>query len=296
MKRRLGFFAALLLTLLAHWPVSAAPESVPLNMGFYLPAIREANMADLKISLGVWVEEVGKPYGVKINASTFEDMGALRRALDRAELNFINAPGMEMAEMFAPDEIRQGYARRHHGVDEGLALVVNKASGIQRFADLQGKRLSRLSADRLSDAWLEVQCLKAASLECREFIRMNEEKRDIQSVYSVFFGRADAALVQIATLRTAIELNPQIGQRLTMLSEWKAKAVYFGMMTRHTDERYRSLILKSSREALKTPRGQQLPELFKTDYLEPVDADALKPYWALLRELQELRRGRGKKR
>lgn len=287
MKRLLSLFLLLSAALSA-----LAAERPTLNMGFYLPAIREASMADLKISLGVWVEEVGKPFGVKINASTYEDMGALRRSLDRLELNFINAPGMEMAETFRPDEIRQGYGRRHHGIDEGLALVVNKASEIHGFAELRGKRVARLSADRLSDYWLEVQCLKTAGQECREYLQLHEEKRDIQSVYNVFFGRADAALVQLSTLRTAIDLNPQVGQRLKVVAEWKTRAVYFGMMTSHTEERYRGLILNSAQEAMKTPRGRQLLELFKTDYLEAVDADALKPYWALLREYRELT-GRG---
>jgi ABC-type phosphate/phosphonate transport system substrate-binding protein len=291
MTRRL-----ILLALLWTLPFSARADAPPLNMGFYLPAIREASMADLKISLGVWVEEIGKPYGVRIRAITYEDMGELRRALDRADLNFINAPGMELAETFSPDDIRQGYARRHRGIDQGLVLVTARQSGIQSFADLAGKRLSRLSEDRLSTYYLETQCLKQAGLDCRDYLQVSEERRDIQSVYDVFFGRADAALVQLSTLRTAEDLNPQVAKRLKVIQEWKVKAVYFGMMTRHTDESYRSLILKSAQEALKTPRGQQLLELFKTDYLEPVDADALKPFWALLREYQALRKAKGGKR
>jgi ABC-type phosphate/phosphonate transport system substrate-binding protein len=270
----------------------ATAEPVPLNMGFYLPAIRDAKMADLKVSLGLWTEEIGKPYGVKIRTSTYDDMASIRRALDRAELNFINAPGMELAEVFTPEEIRQGYARRHHGIDEGLVLVSTRESGIQRFADLRGKRVARLNNDHLSEYFLETLCLKTAGLDCRDYLTLSEEKRDIQSVYNVFFGRIDAALVQTSTLRTAEELNPQIGKRLKAILDWKAKALIFGMMTRHTDESYRSLILNSSREALKTPRGQQLLELFKTDYLDPVDADALKPYWALLKEYRELRKSR----
>jgi len=284
--RRLRLFFCAILLVHATWVSSA--EQPLLNMGFYLPAIREASMADLKISLGVWVDEIAKPYGVRINATTYDDMAAMRRALDRAELNFINAPGMELAEVFKPEEIRQGYARRHFGIDEGLVLVVANTSGLSRFADLSGKRLSYLSADRLTEYFMETQCLKTAGRNCRDFLTMKAEKRDIQSVYNVFFGRSDAALVNLSTLRTAEELNPQVRQRLKVILEWKVKAVYFGMMTRHTEERFRGLILRSAAEAMKTVRGRQLLELFKTDYLEPVDADSLQPYWTLLREYREL--------
>jgi hypothetical protein len=286
----------LVLVGLALLPGRGMAEPDPLKMGFYLPAIREASLADLKVSLTVWADEVSRPYGVKIRTSTYEDMLSMRGALERADLNFINAPGMELAELFRPDDIRQGYARRHHGVDEGLALVVIKNSGIRSFSGLRGKRLARLSNDRLSQYFLETQCLKVAAMDCQDFLRLLERKRDIQSVYDVFFGRVDAALVQLATLRTAGELNPQVTARLQVILDWKADALFFGIMTRHTDEHYRSLIINSINEAVKTPRGQQLLELFKTDYLEPVDGDALKPYWTLLREYNELRKARRAKR
>jgi len=285
----------LLAGLQASQALAATPQE-PLKLGFYLPAIRDANQADLKVSLGIWVTEIGKPLGLIVTTATYADIAAMRQALDRAEMNFFSGPGMELAEVFTPEEIRSGYARRNKGVDEGIVLLVSNTSGIKHFADLRNKRLSRLSNDRLSDIFLEVQCIKAAGMACRDFLQMKEEKRDIQSVYNVFFGRADAALVSLATLRTANELNPQVGQHLHVLLDWKAKALMFGIMTRHTQDSYRNLILHSVTETMKTPRGRQILELFKTDYLEPVDAEALQPYWALLREYNDLRKARPAKK
>lgn len=291
MKRRRFILPAIaLLAILPNWQAFSAQQEIPLNMGFYLPAIRDANMADLKVSLGVWTEEIAKPHNIRIHTSSYLDIDSMRRALERDELNFINAPGMELAELFRPEELRNGYARRHLGIEEGLVLVVAKNSAIHDFADLRGKKVSHLSDDRLSSYFLETQCLKTSGRDCRDFLRLHEEKRDIQSVYGVFFGGADAALVQVATLRIAEDLNPQVATRLRKILNWKASALTFGMMTRQTNESYRKLILDSVREVMKTPRGRQLLELFKTDYLEPVDADALKPYWALLQEYSNLRR------
>lgn len=276
--------------------VGRAAETEPLKMGFYLPAIRDANMVDLKVSLGVWADEVARPYGVRLFTSTYTDMGAIRRASDQGELNFINAPGMELAEMFSSDELRQGYARRHSGIDEGLALIAGARSGIQGFADLRGKRVERLNNDHLSEYFLETRCLKASGQDCRQYLVLKEQSHDIQSVYDVFFGRTDAALVSLATLRTAKELNPQVADRIKIVEDWKAKALMFGMMTRNTDLGYRSLILNSIKEAIKTPRARQILELFKTDYLEPADASDLEPYRALLAEYKALcKKNRGRK-
>ena len=179
----------ILLLFLACWqapPAPAAPAQEPLKLGFYLPAIRDANLADLKVSLGIWVTEIGKPHGLTVTTTTYSDIAAMRQALDRAEMNFFSGPGMELAEIFTPEEIRSGYARRNKGVEEGIVLLVSNASGIRSFADLRNKRLSRLSNDRLSDIFLEVQCIKAAGMACRDFLQIKEEKRDIHSVYNVF--------------------------------------------------------------------------------------------------------------
>jgi ABC-type phosphate/phosphonate transport system substrate-binding protein len=292
--------ALLALTLwLGFLPAYADPtalEQPPLKMSFYLPAIRDANIVDLKVSLGVWTEEVGRPYGVKIYTSTYSEMRSIRGAIDQGELNLINAPGMELAEIFKPDELRQGYARRHAGIDEGVAIIVAASSGIQHFADLRGKKVARINNDHLSEYFLETQCLKTSGQDCQHFLVLKESSRDIQSVYDVFFGRTDAALVSLATLRTARELNPQVEERVKVILDWKAKALIFGMMTRYTDTSYRSLILKSVKEAIKTPRAQQILELFKTDYLEPVDSGDLKPYWTLLNEYNQLRKEKDRRK
>jgi ABC-type phosphate/phosphonate transport system substrate-binding protein len=286
-------FCRMIAAVLLFWAGQAGAEPLePLLMGFYLPAIRDANQADVKVSLGIWVEEIGKPYGVKITASTYDDMQSMRQALDTAELNFITAPGMELVEILKPDEVRQGYARRHAGIDEGLALIVSTTSNARKFADLRRKRVVRLDKDHLYNYFLEVQCLKASGLDCRDYLSLKEQRRDIQSVHDVFFGRVDAALVSLSTLRTAVELNPQVGDRIRVILDWKVKGLIFGMMTRHTQDRYRTLIVGSVQEAMKTPRAKQVLELFKTDYIEPVDADALEPFRRLLKDYQELTRSR----
>lgn len=286
------WLCALCLAFAALSATSAATEQEKptIKMGFYLPSLRDANLADVKISLQSWADELGKPYGYHVLTTTFEDAASMRSAFNRGDLDFVNGSGMELAEIFSANELREGYARRNQGVDEGLALVALKTAGVRSFSDLRGKRVSRLSKDRLIEVFLETLCLKTAARECRDFLSLTEEKRDIQSVYSVFFGKSDAALVSLPTLRTAIELNPQIGQRLTVVLDWKSQATTYGMMTRAANPELRNLVIKSARDATNTPRGRQFLEMFRTDHIEAVDSTTLNPFWALLQEYTELRK------
>ena len=289
-----GLLWCCLLTAALVAEAAGVPTQQPIvKFGFYLPTNREANMADIKVSLQVWAEELAGTLGYRIVTTTYQNMAEVRAAVDRGELHFVNAGGMELAETFGPGELQRGYASHQQGADEGLALVARSDSGLTSFSELRSKRVSRLSNDRLAEIFLETQCLKTSKQRCNQFLTLAEEKRDIQSVYSVFFGKADAALVTLATLHTAIELNPQVATRLKVILDWKTTALVFGMMTRGADPAVINVMMGSVRETLKTARGRQMLELFKTDFLDAVDPSALNAYWTLLQEYRALEKAYG---
>lgn len=290
-RRHLAAWLLLLTCLSAGLPAAWA-EADRFHMGFYLPGIRDANLADVRVSLQLWAEEVGAGYGLKAKAFMYEDMGALRRDTLDGQIDMVIAPGMEMAETFAPQELSQGFTGFRRDTHEGLALIVSRQGGVNSLADLRGKRLSRLSQDRLSDVFLDNLCLKESGVDCHDWMAVAEEKRDIQSIHKVFFGKADAALVRLATLRAAGELNPQIDARLQTLLEWKTTSLSFGLMNARSTSGFRDLVLRSALQAAKTSRGRQILELFKTDYMDRVDRQDLEPFWRLHREHQEMKRSK----
>jgi len=282
MKSAIALLACLI-TLCA--PASRAADI--LNMGFYLPGIRDANLADVHITLQLWADEVGKAHGINVTAYTYTDMAALYRDSMGGKINLVVAPAMEIAETFAPEELAQGFQGMHHGTGEGLALIVRASDGIRQFGDLRGKKVLHLSNDRLSSVFLATQCRKLAGTACADLFQVAVEKRNNQAIHKVFFGQADAALVSISALHAATELNPQIRQRLHHLLEWKTSSLSYGMMPARTDKGLRDRVLKAIMKATTTVRGKQILELFKTDYMERVDRHELQPYWRLHREHQE---------
>lgn len=268
--------------------VATARTNAAFAMGFYLPSVRDANRADLRVSLQSWADTMGRQLGMNVVSTLYEDMATLRRAVESKQVQLVNSSGMEMVEAFSADELGQGFTRHRSGVDEGLVLLVNATSGIHRFSELKGRQIVRLGNDRLYEVFLELQCLKATGDNCGNFARISEEKQDVQSLYRLFFGKADAALVSLATLKMAGEMNPQVSRRLTGILEWKAKGIQFGMLARDADPTSRDMLLNSVGEIMASPSGKQILELFKTDSLVAVDAIDLQPFRDLLADYRSL--------
>jgi cytochrome c556 len=103
-------------------------------------------------------------------------------------------------------------------------------------------------------------------------------------------------LVTLATLHTAIELNPQVATRLKVIQDWKTTALVFGMMTKHAAPSDLNAMVGAVREALQSTRGKQMMELFKTDFVDPVEPSALNAFWALLQEFRALDKAYGAKK
>ena len=292
LARGFGPLRALLLsTLISGFAASADAVDV-LNMGFYLPGIRDANLADVKVTLQLWADEVGKAHGMQATAYTYEDMARLYRDSMEGRINLVVAPGMEIAESYTPEELAQGFLGRHHDTREGLALITRAEGGANKLVDLRGKKVLRLSNDRLSQVFLETQCRQQAGVACSDLFQVAEEKRHNQAIHKVFFGQADAALVSISTFHAAIELNPQVRQRLRVMHEWHTSALSFGMMPARTDAKLRDRVLNSAMKASTTVRGKQILELFRIDYMERVGVQELTPYWQLHRESRAWSRAR----
>lgn len=266
-----------------------------LNMGFYLPGIRDANLADVKVTLKLWAEEVGKIYDIDATANTYADMASMRRDMQSGALNMVVAPGMEIAETFAADELAEGFNGKHRGTGEGLALIVRAAGEIKEFGQLRGRNVLRLANDRLSSVFLESRCRELARQACDDFLRIVDEKHNSQAIHKVFFGQADAALVSLSSLHAAGELNPQVRQRLRILLDWKTTSLAFGMMSVLTPPSLRARVIDSALRVATTVRGRQILEIFKTDYMERVDVHELQPYWSLHRESRDSAPGKLKR-
>lgn len=288
---RIYFFIILLVTGIAY------AEPLPVfSMGFYLPVIRDVPRKDVEISLRFWIEEVCKSVDVNCKPVRFyDDQNALKQALNDDTINFVVATSMCFVQNFPTEELSDGFSG-YKLIDDDLLLVVRRDAAIHSPANLKGKRMALLDSDELTDIYLGTLLMKAGmKSDLSQLSSLSRETRSSKQVYQLFFDKADAALIYRSGYETALELNPQIGQRMQVLEKYtfKNRSPHTAFFSSRVNPLNREMIIKAGLKLAGTPRGLQVLQLYQSTDMERTKVSDLLPYHELLNTYQTLRKAAG---
>ncbi|MFN7994976.1 MAG: PhnD/SsuA/transferrin family substrate-binding protein [Bryobacteraceae bacterium] len=156
-------------------------------------------------------------------------------------------------------------------------LVVREDSGISSIEGLAGKTLSIQASTNanLGEAWLDSMLREGRSVRPENFFRSREVVLKASSaILPVFFGKADAAIVDLGSFDVAREMNPQLGAKLRVLRTSPEFAEALVCFTTRTSP-FQDEILEAMRTLHLDPEGKQALLVFRFSRLVPVDNVAL---------------------
>lgn len=288
LRRRLLLLPLLLLAIASS--SAAPPTQESLRIGVDLSSLRDASRADVEVSLKVWADELMRSLEVPAEVLFFPAMPEVRRALDTGRINFIIGDGLDLLRHFAPNDLSDGFGG--HAPNEGqMFLLVRKAAGIRQARDLAGKRVVLLSANAISDLWLETYCLRTFQKTCAKAgMQVSTEQRSRQLVHKLFFDKADVALVRGYAYELALELNPQISQRIDILEKIDIYPGALGLFGRQVSSAFREYVIAQVPRLHDHPRGRQILEVLQTSRVGRVPHSLLDPIRDLVKEHEMLSR------
>lgn len=211
------------------------------NFGLETKSLVQANYADAKIALEVWVNELGEKEDINVEVIYYKDQHNLLKDFSRNKLDIIvkdvvsylnNNKIIDQNSKFlwtlTPNKERLFYQ---------YYLIVNKNSNINSFLDLKGKILTLKDNDSLARVWFDAFTLKKMSksyfsiIDSQKFV-----SKQSRVVLDVLFEKTDIAIVSNDTWDTMTTLNPSIGNRLKIL--YKSKAIFIPILgaTKKRDE------------------------------------------------------------
>lgn len=278
----------LLLGALLVSPGAQAEESV--RMGFYQGMRREMSRTDVRAAFSLWAQELAVAFKMPIAVSFFDDVGSMRQAFERGEINAVSADAMTLAKNFTVADLAEGYSVAMPA-NWNMLLLAGRESGIQTTSDLLGKRVALLEDDAVAMTYLETVCLRQYGRECSKvFADIQRLPNNNQAVMRLFFGKADVALVYRYGYELSREMNPQLEQKAGhVVLEVPFSGMFYSFFSNKVDPVLRAHAVKLIPTLHTYPRGRQLLDIFKMDHLEVASPQELKPFLQLDQEWRDLK-------
>lgn len=259
--------------------------------------LSQLNENDAKAAIVALTQKLGSDlgYAISTQVEVFPTRAELKTALETRRVQIVLVGPWDFLAMELRDRIDTGFATVIGGHTSTRWLMLARSErAFGGLADLRGKSVLVLHnvTGLLGAAWAETRLLELqAAAPARFFSSYGFVEKPSAAVLPVFFGQADACIVDedsFAVLRT---LNPQIGRRLAAfeISEPFLNPIICLTRDGWANDRLRADVLAKFATLADEPAGRQLLTLFKCDRLAPLASGAFDTVEALFRKNRALR-------
>jgi ABC-type phosphate/phosphonate transport system substrate-binding protein len=250
--------------------------------------LNNVNRSDAQAALKVWAELMGQQKGFLLDTKV-DIVDTIAELIARLESRSVDVMAICVTEFLELEARRLAMpvftnGRGIHGdAPYSYMLVVKGSTAATSLAELRGKNIlvSSRTLENAGIAWLEVMLGKERLGRASSFFAsMKITDKSQGCILPVFFGTADACIVDEVNLDLAKEMNPQLGQ-LKVLARSRPMienivAVPVGSFPYRKE--WREAMLSAQRD----PRGRQILMVFKTERVVPVqpaDLDSARELW-----------------
>jgi ABC-type phosphate/phosphonate transport system substrate-binding protein len=137
--------------------------------------------------------------------------------------------------------------------------------------------------------WLDTFLIKHGTSNSRSlFANIKGVEKISQAVIPVFFKQADACLVPRKGFETMIELNPQLGEQLTIVATSPCYILAGVFFRKDFREDIKNLILQTCLKFNTYPSGKQILTLFKAEAFVPFKSSYFDNLLELIKEYEHL--------
>lgn len=252
------------------------------EVGYSANLFFDVDPNDARAVTKVWIEYFVDQVGVDAASETFvfEDVADIVSRLNERRLDLAVLLPEEYLQVTERCELEPILVTTRDGrIDYEYGLLVRGDRGLTRLADLEGGSITIERGDKGSvpRAWLEHLLRQQGAPAAGAFLgQITQVGRAAKAILPVFFGRADACLVNLESFGLMTELNPQLDRELVVLAKSPGFCRTLICMRADMTERYGGLLRGSLLSLHTDTQGQQLLSLFHVDELVPFDAAHLR--------------------
>lgn len=253
-----------------------------------------ANVNDARAAYAVWIQEVTRHMGrvrAEVLPQIFVPSGELLREIRSGIVQCYGITAIEYMKIVDLTDSSCLLLQDYLADGMEYVIVVNSQSAFRSMADLRGAQII-LHHHRdlvLALPWIET-ALAAGSLPPADRFFGSISMRDSvnQVALPVFFRRVDAACLARRSWETAVELNPQLGRSMRVLTVSPKLVPIVLAFRRHCSEAGKEALIHAVMNITSVTAGQQIVALYQAHSFVLRTAAAMKTTVDLLMNYQRL--------
>jgi phosphonate transport system substrate-binding protein len=181
-----------------------------------------------------------------------------------------------------------------HRTDRGgeMVLLVRRDSGITSAAHLKNRKVLVQSGHRgnIAVMWMDILLMRKGQPLAEHFCSIKRVNKATQAVLPVFFGQADAAVINRDAFETVAELNPQIMKEVAEIVSSKAVVHSVSCFRKNTDSDIRKAVLNAAMSLDKDSYGRQVLTLFQLNRVAVYEPKYLEYLSSLVNDHSEMKK------
>ncbi len=247
-----------------------------LRVGYDARLFKIFGEKDVEVATKVWVEEILRDlHQHTFSFRFYDDIEELAADVAADRVDFIVADGLSFVRYFDLDKLADGFNAGALNREDSVYVVVIRADeGIEGWHELKGKTFAVQENDPVAELYLQYRMRLHNGSEAKSLQRY--EKRD-RVLLKLFFGKADAAVVPKRQFELAVELNPQMGQRLKIMEVSQIPSYRFGLFRKALDPGFAKEVTDLAVAIDHDERGKQLLMIYQTEKLIITRVSDLEP-------------------
>lgn len=283
---------ALLLLVIATTALAAEDNNAEkIIIGGSSLGIRDNSKQDTEITFNVAFSDLLKVHGANISVLVFDSTQDLYTAFDREQIHGIFGTPLEIIERenkMKPEMMAIHY--KNSALKQPLLALVRSTDHIKSIKDLRGKRLSMRKEQDIEKLFLNTLLLENQAPELESFFGEHINPKNISmGIMDVFFGRSDITIVRESEYKTAIELNPQLAKKLTILAESEPMLGLVAGAKISMSNKAHQVAKQSLIDLSYTEKGKQLMHIIHAEAFEEVGSKDLDSVRELLKRYKMLK-------
>lgn len=245
------------------------------RFGFDVEQFGRYNKKDTSLAVAIWLEEIASGSGYIIKAIPYEDVESLAQDFKQKRLDFVTTSALKFVKFFDKAMLEDGFSGGDSdSASHRLVLVVGADRDETQWRWLSEANVLGVQASDLSHLYLDILLLEHKLPDEVTWIPADNYQ---QALLRLFFAKADAAIVTQKAFDLAVEMNPQMRQRLKVFDTSTLNDLTPSYFRKGTDPQMLKDVTENAFAIAKTVRGKQLLEVFRTDSLIKVSVDRLLP-------------------